>query len=57
MNKQLLTLMATIGIIIGSYVPILLGDSSLLDGWSILGGVIGGFLGIWVGVKLAKRFG
>jgi uncharacterized membrane protein YfcA len=52
-----LTLMATVGGMIGGYVPVLLGDNELLDGWSILGGMIGGLLGIWVGVKLSKRFG
>jgi len=35
----------------GSYVPVLFGDHDLLSGWSILGGMIGGFFGIWVGVK------
>jgi hypothetical protein len=57
MNKGLLTLMAGIFGFIGSYIPVLLGDNDLLSGWSILGGVIGGLFGIWVGVKLAKRFG
>lgn len=49
--------MATLGGIVGGYAPVLFGDSSLLDGWSILGGLIGGLLGIWLGVKLAKRYG
>jgi hypothetical protein len=56
MNKSLLLVMATIGGAIGSYVPVLFGDSSMLDGWSILGGLIGGLLGIWLGVKLSQRF-
>ena len=57
MNKKLLLAMATIGGAIGGYIPVLFGDSSPLDGWSILGGVVGGLVGIWVGVKLAKRYG
>ncbi len=57
MNKRVLLIMATIGGAIGSYVPILFGDSELLDGWSILGGVVGGLAGIWLGVKLYKRLG
>lgn len=57
MSKGLLTLMATIGGVIGGYVPVLFGDNELLDGWSILGGVIGGLVGIWLGVKLYKRYG
>ena len=57
MNKGWLTLMAGIFGTIGAYVPVLFGDNDLLSGWSILGGVIGGLFGIWVGVKLAKRYG
>lgn len=57
MNKGLITFMAGIGGAVGSYVPIVLGDAALLDGWSILGGVIGGLVGIWAGVKLAQRLG
>ena len=57
MNKGLLTLMATIGGTAGAYVPVLFGDNALLDGWGILGGVVGGLAGIWVGVKLSKRYG
>ena len=49
--------MATVGGAAGSYVPVWFGDSSMLDGWSILGGLIGGLLGIWLGVVLSKRFG
>ena len=57
MNKSFLLLMATLGGIAGGYAPVLFGDNSLLDGWSILGGLVGGLLGIWLGVKLAQRFG
>lgn len=57
MNKKLLLLMATIGGIAGAYVPVLFGDSSLLDGWMILTSTIGGLLGIWAGVKISKRYG
>jgi hypothetical protein len=56
MNKKFLLLMSTIGGIAGGYVPVLFGDNSFLDGASILAGLIGGLLGIWVGVKLAKRY-
>jgi hypothetical protein len=57
MNKKLLLLLATIGGIVGGYVPVLFGDNELLDGWSILAGMIGGLFGIWVGVILSKRYG
>jgi len=57
MNKKLLLLMATIGGAAGGYIPVLFGDGELLDGWSILTGMIGGLFGIWLGVKLSKRYG
>lgn len=57
MNKGLITLMAGIFGLVGSYLPVLFGDNDLLSGWSILCGVIGGLFGIWVGVKLAQRIG
>ena len=56
MNKSLLIVMATIFGAIGSYVPVVFGDNDMLSGWSIIGGTVGGLFGIWVGVKLAKRF-
>jgi uncharacterized membrane protein YfcA len=55
-NKKLLLVMATTGGAAGSYAPILFGDNSFFDGWQIIGGLIGGLFGIWVGVKLSKRF-
>lgn len=57
MNKKLILFFATVGMIIGSYVPMLFGDRELLDGWSILGGFIGGIAGIWLGAIVSKRWG
>jgi hypothetical protein len=57
MNKGLLTIMAGVFSFVGSYIPVLFGDNDLFGGWSILGGVIGGLFGIWVGVKISKRYG
>ncbi|MFZ2544909.1 MAG: hypothetical protein WAW80_02955 [Candidatus Saccharimonadales bacterium] len=57
MNRKVLLLMATVGGIVGGYVPVLFGDNELLDGWSILFGTIGGIVGIWLGVVLSRRFG
>ena len=54
MNKLTITVCMTIGTILGGLVPALFGDSSFFDGWSILGSVIGGILGIWVGAKVNK---
>lgn len=55
--KALILLGATIFGGIGSYIPVLFGDNNLLSGWSILGGMIGGFFGIWVGVKVYNLIG
>jgi len=56
MNKKVLLLFALVFSTIGAYVPVLFGDS-LLDGWSIVGGLVGGFFGIWLGIFALKRWG
>ncbi len=56
MNKQTVMVGATVGMIVGGYVPVLFGANPL-GGWSILGSMIGGFLGIWLVVWLSKRYG
>jgi hypothetical protein len=56
MNKKVIMFFATIGGLAGGYVPVLFGDTEFLDGWSILAGVIGGFVGIWLGVVISKRW-
>ncbi len=48
--------MATVGMFVGGSMPLLFGDGDF-DGWSILGGLVGGFVGIWLGVKIVKRYG
>lgn len=57
MDKKTILFFATIFSIAGAYVPILFGDTDMLSGWSILGGLIGGIFGIWVGVVVLKRWG
>lgn len=52
--KQLVYLCSGIFGFIGSYIPVLLGDSSFLSAWSILGALVGGIFGIFVGVKLSN---
>lgn len=54
MNKTILLLFATVFGAAGSYLPFLFGDKDIFSGWSILGGMIGGFFGIWLGVKFSK---
>lgn len=55
MYKVLVLTGATIGGIAGAYVPALFGDTDIFSVWSILGGVVGGLVGIWLGYLLAKR--
>ncbi|MEO8911402.1 MAG: hypothetical protein ABI303_00310 [Candidatus Saccharimonas sp.] len=45
----------TVGMTLGAFIPWIFGDHSLLDAWSIWGGLVGGFFGIWAGVKVAKQ--
>jgi hypothetical protein len=56
MSKGPVSLMAVVGMTLGGSAPLLFGDTSLLDGWGILGGLVGGFVGIWLGVVIAKRY-
>ena len=57
MNKKVLLFFATVFGIAGAYIPVLFGDTDPLSGWSILGSVIGGIFGIWLGVVVSKRWG
>ena len=57
MNKKVILLFATVFGIVGGYLPVLFGDSNPFDGWSILGGFVGGIFGIWLGVVVSKRLG
>jgi hypothetical protein len=57
MNKRTILLFASVFGFAGAYVPVLFGDNDMLSGWSILGGLIGGLFGIWLGVAVSKRWG
>jgi hypothetical protein len=57
MNKRVILFFATVFGILGGYLPMLFGDTEFLDGWSILGGLVGGLFGIWLGVFVSKRWG
>jgi hypothetical protein len=57
MNKKIIMLFATVFGFFGGYLPVLFGDNNLLDGWGILGALFGGFLGIWLGAVVSKRWG
>lgn len=56
-TKKTVVSAATIGMAIGSYAPVLIGDTALLDGWSVLGGFVGGIAGIAIAVWLGRRYG
>jgi hypothetical protein len=42
----------TLGGLLGAYLPVLLFHVSELGVTSIVGGIIGGFAGLWVGYKI-----
>lgn len=56
MNKKVIYFFSVVGLTLGSLVPALWGGS-LLGGWSILLGFVGGIAGIWIGAVAAKRWG
>lgn len=56
MSKRTILIFATVFGIAGGYIPYLFGDTNMLDGWGILGGLVGGIFGIWLGVVMAKRY-
>lgn len=56
MNKSVIMFFAVIGELAGNFAPMLFGDKDLLSVWAILGGVVGGILGIWLGVVVSKRY-
>lgn len=55
MNKSLLLFFATLGGLAGGYLPVFMGNDDM--GVSVLTGTVGGLLGIWLGVVVAKRLG
>lgn len=44
------------GMTVGSIVPFLWGDYNSFDVTSVMTGMVGGFVGIWLAVLLSKRF-
>ena len=55
-KKTIISLAGGIGMTVGSVVP-MLWHGSMLGGWSVLLGLVGGFVGIWLGVKFASAIG
>jgi hypothetical protein len=55
MNKRVVSFMAVAGLTIGGLIPVFLGwDPTGLGGASIVGGLIGGILAIWLTYVVAK---
>lgn len=55
--KVLIFIFMTIGGIAGAYLPALWGDTDIFSVASILFGMVGGLVGIWLAVIVSKRVG
>ena len=55
-KKTIISIMAGVGMTLGSMVP-MLWNGDLLGGMSILLGLIGGIVGVWLGVKIGNAVG
>lgn len=55
MNKKIILFFAIMFEIIGSYIPLLLGEKEIFSLWGVLGGLVGGIFGIWIGVVISKK--
>jgi hypothetical protein len=56
MNKYVLMTGAMIGMTLGAFVPMLWGDSNTFGLSSIGLSMVGGFVGIWLGAVVSKRY-
>jgi len=56
MNKTIIMFFTIVFGLAGSYLPMLFGNYDIFSVWSILGGLVFGFFGIWFGVMASKRF-
>jgi hypothetical protein len=57
MNKVVIMFFMIIFELAGNFAPILFGVTDIFSLWGIIGGVMGGFFGIWVGYNISKRLG
>lgn len=55
-KKTIISIMAGVGMTLGSMVP-MLWNGDLLGGMSILLGLVGGIVGVWLGVKAGNALG
>lgn len=56
MNKSVILFFAMVFELAGNFAPMLFGNNDIFSGWAILGGLVGGIFGVWVGVMVSKRF-
>ena len=56
MNKHVIMFFTIVFGLVGSYVPMLLGETDIFSLWGILGGFVGGIFGIWFGMMISKRY-
>ncbi len=56
MDKSVIMFFAVAFELIGNFVPMLWGDNDFFSTASIVAGMVGGIFGVWVGVKVSKRF-
>jgi hypothetical protein len=52
--KLMIYVGASIGGLVGGYLPILLLHADALSGWSLLSGFVGTMLGLWAGYKVSQ---
>jgi hypothetical protein len=55
-KKTIISIMAGVGMTLGGMVP-MLWNGDLLGGMSILLGLVGGIVGVWLGVKAGNALG
>lgn len=55
-KKTIISIMAGVGMTLGSMIP-MVWNGDLLGGMSILLGLVGGIIGIWLGVKIGNVLG
>jgi uncharacterized membrane protein YeaQ/YmgE (transglycosylase-associated protein family) len=51
MGKMIVYAGATVGSLLGAYLPVMLFHASALGIMSLVGGTVGAFVGLWVGYK------
>lgn len=53
MDKKIILLTTGLGGTVGGYIPVIFGADGF-GGWSILGALIGGLVGVWIGYGISQ---